>query len=45
VQGDAELWHSLADARTLSVPADAKTETIDALYAWYRDGWVRIITA
>lgn len=45
VQGDAALWHSLADARTLSVPADAKSETIDALYAWYRDGWVRIVTA
>lgn len=40
VQGDSTFWHQFADARCAVVPASVAKETIDALYAWYCDGWL-----
>ncbi len=40
IKGDAVFWRALADQRTTVVSAKQASETIDALYAWYCDGWL-----
>ena len=42
IKGDAVFWRALADERTTVVSAKQASETIDALYAWYCDGWLRL---
>jgi 50S ribosomal protein L16 3-hydroxylase len=42
IKGDAAFWRDLADARQSLVSAKQVSETIDALYAWYCDGWLRV---
>jgi 50S ribosomal protein L16 3-hydroxylase len=42
MMGDAEFWQGLADLRAAKVSPSLKTETIDALYAWYEDGWLHL---
>jgi 50S ribosomal protein L16 3-hydroxylase len=38
--GDRALWETLADRRAAAVDASLSKETIDALYDWYRVGWL-----
>jgi 50S ribosomal protein L16 3-hydroxylase len=45
IKGDAIFWRALADARSTVVSAKQSSETVDALYAWYCDGWLRLIGA
>ena len=45
IKGDGYFWRTLADARSLAVPPTVASETIDALYAWYSDGWLRLVGA
>lgn len=40
IKGDAVFWRALADERHTLVSAKQASETIDALYAWYCDGWL-----
>ena len=40
IKGDAAFWRALADERSTSVSAKQASETIDALYGWYCDGWL-----
>lgn len=42
IQGDSRFWRQLADDRALPVPASVAKETVDALYAWYCDGWLHV---
>ncbi len=42
IKGDAVFWRALADGRQTLVSAKQASETIDALYAWYCDGWLRL---
>jgi 50S ribosomal protein L16 3-hydroxylase len=42
IKGDAVFWRTLADERQMQVTAEQASETIDALYAWYCDGWLRL---
>ena len=42
IKGDAMFWRALADERSTLVSAKQASETIDALYAWYCDGWLRL---
>ena len=42
IKGDATFWRALADERHTPVSAKQASETIDALYAWYCDGWLRL---
>ena len=42
IKGDAVFWRALADERHSLVPAKQAGETVDALYAWYCDGWLRL---
>ncbi len=42
IKGDAVFWRALADQRHTSVSAKQASETVDALYAWYCDGWLRL---
>ena len=42
IKGDAMFWRTLADQRYTLVSAKQASETIDALYAWYCDGWLRL---
>ena len=42
IKGDAMFWRTLADERYTLVSAKQASETIDALYAWYCDGWLRL---
>ena len=41
IKGDAIFWRALADARHTIVSGKQSAETIDALYAWYCDGWLQ----
>ncbi len=43
IKGDGYFWRALADARALAVPSAVARETIDALYAWYSDGWLNLV--
>ena len=43
IKGDAVFWRALADERHTLVSAKQASETIDALYAWYCDGWLRLL--
>ena len=43
IKGDAVFWRALADARHTLVSAKQSSETVDALYAWYCDGWLRVV--
>jgi hypothetical protein len=45
IQGDATFWRQFADARSTVVPTTVAKETIDALYAWYCDGWLMVGTS
>jgi 50S ribosomal protein L16 3-hydroxylase len=42
IKGDAAFWRMLADERRASITAKQASETLDALYAWYCDGWVQL---
>ena len=42
IKGDAVFWRALADERHTLVSAKQAGETVDALYAWYCDGWLRV---
>ena len=42
VKGDAGFWRTLADERHTLVSTKQARETVDALYAWYCDGWLRL---
>ena len=42
IKGDAVFWRAFADERHTLVSAKQGSETIDALYAWYCDGWLRL---
>ncbi len=42
IKGDAVFWRALADERHTLVSAKQAGETVDALYAWYCDGWLRL---
>lgn len=42
IQGDAHFWRKLADARVASVSRDQAKETLDALHAWYLEGWLHL---
>ena len=42
VKGDAVFWRTLADERHTLVSTKQARETVDALYAWYCDGWLRL---
>ena len=42
IKGDSVFWRALADERHSLVPAKQAGETVDALYAWYCDGWLRL---
>ncbi len=42
VKGDAGFWRTLADERHTLVSTKQARETVDALYAWYCDGWLRV---
>lgn len=42
IKGDAVFWHALADERRALVSTQLAGETVDALYAWYCDGWLRL---
>ena len=42
IKGDALFWRALADARHTLVSDKQAVETVDALYAWYCDGWLRL---
>ena len=44
IKGDAVFWRALADERHTLVTARQANETIDALYAWYSDGWLCLLT-
>lgn len=43
IKGDSVFWRALADKRHTLVSAKQASETIDALYAWYCDGWLRLL--
>jgi 50S ribosomal protein L16 3-hydroxylase len=45
IKGDAVFWRTLADERHTLVSAKQSSETIDALYAWYCDGWLCLTQA
>jgi len=40
IKGDVTFWRGLADAREARITKVQATETIDALYSWYCDGWL-----
>ena len=42
IKGDAVFWRTLADERRTLVSTKQARETVDALYAWYCDGWLRL---
>lgn len=42
IQGDVMFWRGLADAREARVTKVQASETVDALYAWYCDGWLQL---
>ena len=42
IKGDALFWRALADERQTLVSPKQAVETVDALYAWYCDGWLRL---
>ena len=42
IKGDAVFWRALADTRHARAAATQTSETIDALYAWYCDGWLHL---
>ncbi len=44
IKGDAVFWRALADERQALVSAKQASETIDALYAWYCDGWLHLMS-
>ena len=43
IKGDAHFWRALADERSAIVTRDQVKETVDALYAWYCDGLLKLI--
>ncbi|TAG50176.1 MAG: cupin domain-containing protein [Betaproteobacteria bacterium] len=45
LMGDAAFWHELADQRVAKVSASLDPQTLDALYAWYEDGWLHFASA
>ena len=45
IKGDAVFWRALADERHALVSAKQDSKTVDALYAWYCDGWLRFTQA
>jgi 50S ribosomal protein L16 3-hydroxylase len=40
--GDSAFWYDLADRREHSLSKSLATETIDALYDWYDEGWLHL---
>ena len=42
IKGDATFWRTFADERRAVVSTKQASETIDALYAWYLDGWLYV---
>ena len=42
IKGDAVFWRALADVRNASASTKQASETVDALHAWYCDGWLRL---
>jgi len=42
IRGDAHFWRKLADEREAAVGRDQAKETLDALHAWYVDGWLHL---
>lgn len=40
--GDRVFWETLADRREARVAALLAKETVDALFDWYRDGWLHV---
>jgi len=42
IKGDATFWRVFADERHARVSDKQAAETVDALYAWYCDGWLQL---
>lgn len=42
IKGDAVFWRTFADDRHAVVTDKQARETVDALYAWYCDGWLQL---
>ena len=42
IKGDAAFWRAFADERVARVTDKQASETLDALYAWYCDGWLQL---
>jgi 50S ribosomal protein L16 3-hydroxylase len=42
MMGDAGFWQTLADQRAGAVSPSLDPQTLDALYAWYEDGWLHL---
>jgi 50S ribosomal protein L16 3-hydroxylase len=42
IKGDAIFWRAFADERHALVSVKQAVETVDALYAWYCDGWLQL---
>lgn len=42
IKGDATFWRAFADVRHARVSDKQAVETVDALYAWYCDGWLQL---
>jgi hypothetical protein len=42
MMGDGDFWRALADVREATVSEALARETVDALYEWYREGWLHV---
>jgi 50S ribosomal protein L16 3-hydroxylase len=42
MMGDADFWQTLADQRVAKVSPSLDSQTVDALYTWYEDGWLHL---